>query len=50
MHDIINWVIDGVEGSRVCSGYSDCIEICDNVFIGAGVKILPDVKIGEMSL
>lgn len=30
--------------------YSGCIEVMDNVFIGAGVIIMPNIRIGENSI
>lgn len=50
LHDIIHWVFDGMEGKRCFQEYSDCIEIFDNVFIGAGTRILPGVSIGPNSI
>lgn len=36
---------DGIEGKRSFVEYRGCIEIYENVFIGAGARILPDVSI-----
>lgn len=46
-HDVTHYMLN-----RMCDGnkYTEkvgCIEIGDNVFVGAGVKILYDVKIGN---
>lgn len=49
-HDVIQWVFDGMEGKRVYSEYRDCIEIHENVFIGAGARILPGVSIGPNAI
>ncbi|EDP10490.1 acyltransferase [Amedibacillus dolichus] len=49
-HDIIHFVFDGQEGKRTYKEYEGCIEILDNVFIGAGTRILPNVKIGPNSI
>lgn len=46
MHDVINWVFDGIFGKREYVEYLGCIEIHENVFIGAGSRILPNVSIG----
>lgn len=46
LHDIIHWIFDGIEGKRAYIEYRGCIEIYDNVFIGAGSRILPNVSIG----
>lgn len=45
-HDIIHWVFNGIVGKREFIEYRDCIEIHENVFIGAGARILPGVSIG----
>ena len=49
-HDIIHWVFDGLEGKRCNSEFAGCIEIHNNVFIGAGTRILPDVSIGPNAI
>ena len=46
LHDIIHWIYDGMEGKRCYKEYRGCVEIFENVFIGAGSRILPNVKIG----
>lgn len=50
MHDIIHWVFDGMAGRREFVEYRDCIEIHENVFIGAGSRILPNVAIGPNAI
>ena len=50
MHDVIHWVFDGMEGKRSFVEYRSCIEIHDNVFIGAGSRILPNVSIGPNAI
>lgn len=47
MHDVIHWVFDGMAGKRKFVEYRDCIEIHENVFIGAGAKILAGVSVGS---
>ena len=49
-HDIIHWIFNGMEGKRVYSEYRGCIEIHENVFIGAGTRILPNVSIGPNAI
>ena len=50
MHDIIHWVFDGMNGKREFEEFFDCIEIFDNVFIGAGSRILTGVSIGPNAI
>ncbi len=50
VHDVIQWIFDGMEGRRAYTEYRDCIEIHENVFIGAGVRILPGVSIGPNAI
>ena len=50
LHDIIHWVYDGIDGERINTEYAGCIEIYDNVFIGAGSRILPGVTIGPNAI
>ena len=48
-HDIIHNVLNGLEDAKdhpQCQSHLGCIEIMDNVFIGSGTKIMPNVKIG----
>jgi len=50
LHDIIHFVYNGEEGKKVFEEYRGCIEIFENVFIGAGTRILPNVRIGANSI
>lgn len=45
-HDIISWMLNDKYGTEEFCDNIGCIEIGDNVMIGAGTKILPNVKIG----
>ena len=49
-HDIIHWVFDGMAGKREYSEYRGCIEVHENVFIGAGTRVLGDVSIGPNAI
>lgn len=49
MHDIINFVYNGMQNKKIY-GHKDCIEIMDNVFIGANTTIYPGVKIGPNAI
>lgn len=49
-HDIIHWIFNGMAGKREFSEYRGCIEIHENVFIGAGARILPNVSIGPNAI
>ena len=49
-HDVIHWIFDGMAGKREFVEYRDCIEIYENVFIGAGARILPGVSIGPNAI
>lgn len=48
-HDIINYVYNGMQNEKVY-GFKGCIEIFDNVFIGANSTICPNVKIGPNAI
>lgn len=48
-HDVINSMFEKMDNCKY-RGYSDCIEIFDNVFIGARSIILPGVKIGPNAI
>lgn len=41
---------DGMEGHRCFQEFADCIEINENVFIGAGARILPGVSVGPNAI
>lgn len=49
-HDIIHWVFDGMAGKREYSEYRGCIEVHENVFIGAGTRVLGDISIGPNAI
>ena len=49
-HDIIHWVFDGMAGKREYKEFYGCIEVHENVFIGAGARILPGVSIGPNAI
>lgn len=46
-HDIISQMLNKKYGVNDYVNYQGCIEIGDNVMIGTGVIILPDVRIGS---
>lgn len=46
-HDVIHFMLNGLDGDRKYQEKIGCIEIGNNVFIGTGVKILYDVQIGS---
>ena len=50
MHDVIHWIFDGMAGKREYTEYMGCIEVHENVFIGAGSRILPNVSIGPNAI
>ncbi|MGB8452073.1 MAG: acyltransferase [Anaerocolumna sp.] len=50
MHDIVNIVFNGLGNSVEYTAHRGCIEIMDNVFIGAGAQICPDVRIGPNAI
>lgn len=45
-HDGINKVFNNLNPNKKCNEYYGCIEIMDNVFIGANSTILSNVRIG----
>ena len=49
-HDVIQKVFNNMDLSRQCKKYYGCIEIMDNVFIGANSTIMYDVKIGPNAI
>ena len=46
-HDICSWLFDKMENKCVYKNFVGCIEIGDNVMVGANAIILPNVKIGS---
>lgn len=48
-HDRVDIMLSGMLGEKFSKKYG-CIEIMDNVFIGADVVVLPDIKIGENTI
>ena len=49
-HDVIHRVINNCTEDTHLSEYMGCIDIKDNVFIGAGTMVLPNVTIGPNSI
>ncbi len=45
-HDVIHYVIGNISPKSEIKSHIGCIEIMDNVFIGAKAMIMPNVKIG----
>lgn len=48
-HDIINFIYNNMQEEKIW-GHKGCIEVMDNVFIGANVTICPNVKIGPNAI
>ena len=46
-HDAIHGVLNNMEDGTIYHENIGCIEICDNVFIGANSVVLGNVKIGS---
>lgn len=46
-HDVTHYMLNGMKDGRKYTEKIGCIEIGDNVFIGADAKILYDVKVGD---
>lgn len=46
-HDVTHFMLNGLKDGYKYTEKIGCIEIGDNVFIGAGARILYDVKIGN---
>ena len=49
-HDLINYVINNLDDNNNAKTHLGCIEICDNVFIGANSIIMPNVRIGPNAI
>ncbi len=49
-HDIMHKVFNNLNDGNTYQSHLGCIEIMDNVFIGAGVKIMPNIRIGPNSI
>lgn len=49
-HDVIQKVFNNIDPSKQCKKKYGCIEIMDNVFIGANSTIMYDVKIGPNAI
>ncbi len=49
-HDIIHSVLNCMNGTNACSEMVGCIEVMDNVFIGANSTILYGVRIGPNAI
>ncbi len=52
-HDIIHYVLNGLKEKPDDVSFQShlgCIEVMDNVFIGAGARILPGVRIGPNAI
>lgn len=46
-HDVTHYMLNGIKDGHKYMEKIGCIEIGDNVFIGAGTKILYNVKVGN---
>lgn len=46
-HDVCHYMLNGLDKNQKYTEKIGCIEVGNNVFIGADVKILYDVKIGD---
>lgn len=46
-HDVTHYMLNGMKDGNTYQEKTGCIEIGNNVFIGADAKILYDVKIGD---
>lgn len=47
-HDVINRMLSHLSDTpEEMEPHLGCIEVCDNVFIGSGVQIMPNVRIGS---
>ena len=50
MHDIMCLMFDVMDNENKYGQHKGCIEIMDNVFIGSGAQICPNVKIGPNAI
>lgn len=50
MHDIMMYMFRGLKDGNVYEQNRGCIEIMDNVFIGSGSQICPNVRIGPNAI
>lgn len=49
-HDVLHYVLNRVGDDHSFTSHLGCIEIMDNVFIGANSIIMPDVRIGPNTI
>ena len=49
-HDVLHYVLNRVDEDHEYNSKLGCIEIMDNVFIGANSIIMPDVRIGSNTI
>ncbi len=49
-HDIMHYVFNGMDGGHEFNAHVGCIEIMNDVFIGANAMIMPDVRIGPRAI
>lgn len=47
-HDVIQKVFNNIDESRQCNKKYGCIEVMDNVFIGANSTIMYNVRLGQI--
>jgi len=50
IHDVFNYVFNYEDSNHKYEFYQGCIEIYDNVMIGANSRIMPNVKIGPNAI
>lgn len=46
-HDVVHYMLNGLQDGTIYQEKIGCIEIGNNVFIGSGCKIMYDTKIGD---
>ena len=49
-HDVMQRVFNNLTPIKKCKKFYGCIEVMDNVFIGANTTILPNVRIGPNAI